>query len=169
MDKVHNSFIIFVFTISGFKLLLKFLDIFHKSLYTFEFSLYNIVGENIYGLLQENEKLFVAHIIIETLHFYNIGDFSLIKELNNIPIRLYNKLSLINDDVLYIGSNGKLFLVSISKMEIINIIKIEKCEIESLIFLPNKTLLTGVIINSNNFPNYCFIQFKFNDENNELK
>ena len=52
MDKVHNSFIIFVFTISGFKPLLKFLDIFNKSLYTFEFSLYNIVGENIYGLLQ---------------------------------------------------------------------------------------------------------------------
>ena len=62
MDKVHNSFIIFVFTISGFKPLLKFLDIFNKSLYTFEFSLYNIVGENIYGLLQEM-KNYLLHIL----------------------------------------------------------------------------------------------------------
>ncbi len=126
------------------------------------------IGENIYGLLQVSEKIFVAHIAIETLHFYNIDDFSLVKELNNIPTRLYNNLSLINDDVLCIGSTGKLFLVSISKMEIMNVIKVEKCGIESLTFLPNNTLLTGVTINYNNLPNYCFIQFKFNDDNNEL-
>ena len=53
-------------------------------------------------------------------------------------------------------------------MEIINVIKVEKCGSESLTFLPNNTLLTGVTIKSNNLPNYCFIQFKFNDENNEL-
>ena len=126
------------------------------------------IGENIYGLLQVSEKIFVAHIAIETLHFYNIDDFSLVKELNNIPTRLYNNLTLINDDVLCIGSTGELFLVSISKMEIINVIKVEKCGIESLTFLPNNTLLTGVTINYNNLLNYCFIQFKFNDDNNEL-
>ena len=126
------------------------------------------IGENIYGLLKVSEKIFVAHIAIETLHFYNIDDFCLVKELNNIPTRLYNNLTLINDDVLCIGSTGELFLVSISKMEIINVIKVEKCGIESLTFLPNNTLLTGVTINYNNLPNYCFIQFKFNDENNEL-
>ena len=92
----------------------------------------------------------------------------MVKELNNIPTRLYNNLTLINDDVLCIGSTGELFLVSISKMEIINVIKVEKCGIESLTVLPNNTLLTGVTINSNNLPNYCFIQFKFNDENHEL-
>ena len=126
------------------------------------------IGENIYGLLQVSEKIFVAHIAIETLHLYNIDDFSLVKELNNIPTRLYNNLTLINDDVLCIGSTGELFLVSISKMEIINVIKVEKCGIESLTFLPNNTLLTGVTINYNNLLNYCFIQFKFNDDNNEL-
>ena len=48
------------------------------------------------------------------------------------------------------------------------VIKVEKCGIESLTFLPNNTLLTGVTINYNNLLNYCFIQFKFNDDNNEL-
>ena len=126
------------------------------------------IGENIYGLLQVNEKTFVAHVAIETLQFYNIDDFSLIKEINNIPTRLYNNLSLINDDVLCIGSTGQIFLVSISKMEIINTINVEKCGIESLTFLPNNTLIAGVTINSSNYPNYCFIQFKLNDENNDL-
>ncbi len=126
------------------------------------------IGENIYGLLQVNDKTFVAHVAIETLQFYNIDDFSLIKEINNIPTRLYNNLSLINDDVLCIGSTGQIFLVSISKMEIINTINVEKCGIESLTFLPNNTLIAGVTINSSNYPNYCFIQFKLNDEYNDL-
>ena len=77
------------------------------------------IGETIYGLLQVSEKIFVAHIALETLHFYNIDDFSLVKELNNIPTRLYNNLTLINDDVLCIGSNRELFWFQFLKWKLL--------------------------------------------------
>jgi WD40 repeat protein len=53
-------------------------------------------------------------------------------------------------------------------MEIIKIVNVEKCGIESLAFLPNNTLLVGATIGINNLPYYSFIQFKLNDENNDL-
>jgi len=126
------------------------------------------IGKNIYGLLQINDKLFVAHIAMSTLHFYNIDNFTLIKELNNIPTRLYNNLTLINNDILCIGSTEQIYLVSISKMDIIKIVNVEKCGIECLCILPNNTLLCGVTITGNNLPYYSFIQFKLNNENDDL-
>ena len=126
------------------------------------------IGKNIYGLLQLNEKLFCAHIAMKTLHFYNIEDFSLVKELDNIPTRLYNNLCIINKEILCIGTTEQIFLISISKMEIIKSVNVDKCGIESLTFLPNNTLLTGVTIGVNNLPLYSFIQFKLNDDNNDL-
>ena len=126
------------------------------------------IGKNIYNILQVNEKYFVAHIATKTLHFYDIDDFTLEKEIDNIPTRLYNNLALINEDILCIGSTEQIFLVSISNMEIIKIVNVEKCGIESLAFLPNNTLLVGATIGINNLPYYSFIQFKLNDENNDL-
>ena len=126
------------------------------------------IGKNIYGLLQINDKLFVAHIAMSTLHFYNNDGFTLIKELNNIPTRLYNNLALINNDILCIGSTEQIYLVSISKMEIIKIVNVEKSGIECLSILPNNTLLCGVTITGNNLPYYSFIQFKLNNENDDL-
>ena len=126
------------------------------------------IGKNIYGLLKVNDKLFVAHIAMSTLHFYNNDDFTLIKELNNIPTRLYNNLAIINNDILCIGSTEQIYLVSISKMEIIKIVNVEKSGIECLCILPNNTLLCGVTITGNNLPYYSFIQFKLNNENDDL-
>ena len=126
------------------------------------------IGKNIYGLLKVNDKLFVAHIAMSTLHFYNIDNFTLIKELNNIPTRLYNNLALINNDIVCIGSTEQIYLVSISKMEIIKIVNVEKSGIECLSILPNNTLLCGVTITGINLPYYSFIQFKLNNENNDL-
>ena len=105
---------------------------------------------------------------MSTLHFYNIDNFTLIKELNNIPTRLYNNLTLINNDILCIGSTEQIYLVSISKMDIIKIVNVEKCGIECLCILPNNTLLCGVTITGNNLPYYSFIQFKLNNENDDL-
>ena len=124
------------------------------------------IGKNIYGILQVNLKYFVAHIGLRTLQFYNIDNFSLVKEIKEIPTRLYNNLEMINDDILCIGSTEKLFLISVSKMEIINVANIDNCGIESLILLPDKTLLAGVTYPIDNFPSYNFIQFKLNENIN---
>ena len=124
------------------------------------------IGKNIYGLLQVSPKLFVAHIGLRNLQFYNIDNFTFVKELNDIPTRLYNNLVMITDDILCIGSTEKLFLISISKMEIINVANIDKCGIESLVILPDETLLAGVTYPIDNFPSYNFIQFKLNENLN---
>ena len=124
------------------------------------------IGKNIYGLLQVSPKLFVAHIGLRTLQFYNIDNFTFVKELNDIPTRLYNNLVMITDDILCIGSTEKLFLISVSKMEIINVANIDKCGIESLVILPDETLLAGVTYPIDNFPSYNFIQFKLNENLN---
>ena len=124
------------------------------------------IGKNIYGLLQVSPKLFVAHVGLRTLQFYNIDNFNFVKELNEIPTRLYNNLVMITDDILCIGSTEKLFLISVSKMEIINVANIDKCGIESLVMLPDETLLAGVTYPIDNFPSYNFIQFKLNENLN---
>ena len=124
------------------------------------------IGKNIYGLLQVSPKLFVAHIGLRNLQFYNIDNFTFVKELNDIPTRLYNNLVMITDDILCIGSTEKLFLISVSKMEIINVANIDKCGIESLVILPDETLLAGVTYPIDNFPSYNFIQFKLNENLN---
>ena len=124
------------------------------------------IGKNIYGILQVSPKLLVAHIGLRTLQFYNIDNFSLIKEIKDIPTRLYNNLQMINDNILCVGSTEKLFLINISKMEIINVANIDNCGIESLIILPDKTLLAGVTYPIDNFPSYNFIQFKLNENIN---
>ena len=124
------------------------------------------IGKNIYGLLQVSPKLFVAHVGLRTLQFYNIDNFNFVKELNEIPTRLYNNLVMITDDILCIGSTEKLFLISVSKMAIINVANIDKCGIESLIMLPDETLLAGVTYPIDNFPSYNFIQFKLNENLN---
>ena len=124
------------------------------------------IGKNIYGLLQVSPKLFVAHIGLRNLQFYNIDNFTFVKELNDIPTRLYNNLVMITVDILCIGSTEKLFLISVSKMEIINVANIDKCGIESLVILPDETLLAGVTYPIDNFPSYNFIQFKLNENLN---
>ncbi len=124
------------------------------------------IGKNIYGLLQVSPKLFVCHVGLRTLQFYNIDNFTYVKELNDIPTRLYNNLVMITDDILCIGSTEKLFLISVSKMAIINVANIDKCGIESLIMLPDETLLAGVTYPIDNFPSYNFIQFKLNENLN---
>ena len=43
---------------------------------------------------------------------------------------------------------------------------IDNCGIESLILLPDKTLLAGVTYPIDNFPSYNFIQFKLNENIN---
>ena len=68
----------------------------------------------------------------------------------------------INDDLFCLSGDQYIYLISISKMDLIKNIKVDNMNFSCILLLPNHTLLCG------SYNSYNFFQFQI-DDNNEIK
>jgi len=114
-----------------------------------------------------NDKYVVCHNNSGVLRIYNSGnDFKLEKEIKNLTSYAYmHRFCIINSELFCLSGDQNIYLISISKMELVNNIRVENMNFHSILLLSNNSILCGAYENKG----LChFYQFQI-DENNEIK
>ena len=117
-------------------------------------------------LILINSKYIVCHNNNGVLRIYNtLDNFKLEKEIKNIISNAYmHRFSIINSDIFCLGGDEYIYLFSISKMDLISYLKVDKIYFRSIITLPNNSILAGGLGSEG----YCHLfQFKIY-ENNQI-
>ena len=117
-------------------------------------------------LILINDKYVVCHNNSGILRIYNSQDnFKLEKEIKNLISYAYmHRFCIINSDIFCLSGDQFIYLISISKMELVKSIKVNNMNFHSVMLLSNNTLLCGAY--ENNIGH--FFQFQI-DDNNEIK
>ena len=118
-------------------------------------------------LILINDKFIVCHNNNGVLRIYNsLENFKMEKEIKSIISYAYmHRFSIINSELFCLGGDEYIYLFSITKMDLVNSIKIQNMRFQSIITLPNNTILAGTYENEN----LChFFQFQI-DWNNQIK
>ena len=117
-------------------------------------------------LILINNKYIVCHNNSGILRIYNSQDnFKLEKEIKNLISYAYmHRFCIINSDIFCLSGDQFIYLISISKMELVKSIKVNNMNFHSVMLLSNNTLLCGAY--ENNIGH--FFQFQI-DDNNEIK
>ena len=118
-------------------------------------------------LILINNKYIVCHNNNGVLRIYNsLDNFKLEKEIKNIQSYAYmHRFCIINSDIFCLGGDEYIYLFSITKMDLINSLKVQNMKFHSIITLPNNTILAGAYQNEN----LCYFFQFYIDENNQIK
>ena len=111
-----------------------------------------------------NEKYVICHNNNGVLRIYNSQDnYKLEKEIKKLFSYAYmHRFCTIDHDLFCLSGDQYIYLISISKMDIIKSIKVDDMNFSCILLLANHTLLCG------SYNNYNFFQFQI-DDNNDIK
>ena len=115
-----------------------------------------------------NNIYVICHNNNGVLRIYNSeNNFKLEKEIKNIISNAYmHRFCTINSDLFCLSGDQYIYLFSISKMDLIQSLKIDNMNFHSILLLTNNTLLCGALQTNNK--TYHYFQFEIND-NNDIK
>ena len=96
-------------------------------------------------LILLKDKYVVCHNNSGVLRIYNsLDNFKLEKEIKNLISNAYmHRFCLIDSDLFCLSGDQYIYLLSISKMDIISSIKVDNINFFSIMLLSNHTLLCG--------------------------
>ena len=147
----------------------------NNKLYQFYYPI-NSVSKNIYSILELNSNVFVLYIQGGIIIFYNSKTF---EELQKITLPLGSALNSktfrenlckLNDEVFVADGNDCLFLISVSKMELIREIYFNdyNCLHSFCSMNDNECILVACSKNKNEYINTELLQYNINDTNDDL-
>ena len=147
----------------------------NNKLYQFYYPI-NSVSKNIYSILELNSNVFVLYIQGGIIIFYNSKTF---EELQKITLPLGSALNSktfrenlckLNDEVFVADGNDCLFLLSVSKMELIREIYFNdyNCLHSFCSMNDNECILVACSKNKNEYINTELLQYNINDTNDDL-
>ena len=147
----------------------------NNKLYQFYYPI-NSVSKNIYSILELNSEIFVLYIQGGIIIFYNSKTF---EELQKITVPLGSALNSktfrenlckLNDEVFVADGNDCLFLLSVSKMELIREIYFNdyNCLHSFCSMNDNECILVACSKNKNEYINTELLQYNINDTNDDL-
>ena len=115
-----------------------------------------------------NDKYVICHNNSGVLRIYNSQEnFKLEKEIKSIiSYAEMHRFCIINSDLFCLSGDQYIYLFSISKMDLIQSLKIDNMNFHCILLLTNNTLLCGAFQTNNK--TYHYFQFEISD-NNEIK